>query len=1043
MARLREILSKINQIESRLANLRADKSSCQGNIDRLENQESRQKKELQKLEEEHYEEVSKIDSQHLPKKEELFENLSALLMYLDAPPNDAAPPRLLSLPWHHPQWLMSDDVDKVYQTPVSGPLPRVLRLGEWVTDISQKAIPALVPTLYEKHSEIGDQRGVRPNLLLMDGRNSAREDFLGSLQSIALRLASTFPARQVKLTLIDPINMGSTFPFRDLNPFISGDIVFTSSDDIEHQLRQLTIHIQQVVQNYLGNDYENIEEYNAAAPIAEPCRYLLIADFPQKFSRRALDDLQTILSNGSKAGVGVVLHCSNMMSNTLDRGTQEICSEIFAQDSLLFGSHVTYDIYKNEPGKFRLTTVNNHISSSLTVLDQPPSPEQFSKIITLINQAFKAVKPETVSFTNLVPEPLWSKESTSELRAPIGVKGARAQDNLEFWMGINEDGRIVSNGLLAGKPGSGKSFTLHAIILGLSTQYSPDELELYLLDFKEGVEFQIYADPLKLSDFSLPFSPRQNEDVSLPHARVISIESDREFGLSVLEYINQQIEARSSLFKRGGFQNLQDYRENSGQPMSRILVIIDEFQYMFQKNDQITTRLNVIMENITRQGRAFGIHLMLASQSPSIQNLNRIIYQQVDLRMVQQIDGTAGASVLAEGNTGAIKLLDRPGKVLYNHNYGNKESNEIGQVANVSSSERCRVMQAIINKAHEDEFVRDKPLIIFNGSEPSRLSQNQQLQALVKQEIWLPSRELNRQVLKQKDWIPQESPSVVWLGESMSIGNHAVATFRRRAYSNMILVGTSEEIIFGILNGIVVSLVHCLSPAEVQFKIIDLSMPDEESPWSQALTYFRDYMGSYFPISLAKRFPEPSKKILKPSHLLDEVYEAMVQRLNRRNEDPDTLDFGETIFFIYAFGSLGRAQSLRPVIGSRDREEMSEDVKKITQIISHGPELGIHTILWAEDIKTVMKLNCESRAWLSNFDLRVALSMPEQDSRMFLGEPDAKDLERLRGYYYDASSNQGFQKFKPYVISSKDDLTQYSENFRKRFAENNLKEQNG
>lgn len=1035
MTRLREILSKINQIESRLATLNADKSSCQGKIDRLENQKSRQQKELQKLEEEHYQELNKIDSQHLPQKKELFKNLSELLMDLDTSPNDAASPRLLSLPWNHPQWLMSDDVDKVYQTPVSGPLPRVLRLGEWVTDISQQAIPALVPTLYEK-PESGDY--IRPNVQLVDRGNSARESFLGSLQSIALRLASTFPARQVKLTLIDPVNMGSTFPFRDLNPFISGDMVFTSSDDIEHQLRQLTIHIQQVVQNYLGNDYENIEEYNAAArSIAEPYRYLLIADFPQKFSRRALDDLQTILSNGSKAGVGVVLHVSNARWDSLDRGTQELYSEIFAPDRLLFSSWIVYDDESNE---FTLRLANNTISYPLTVLDQPPPSEQFSKIIDLVNQAFKTVKPEKVSFTDLLPESLWSKESSSELRAAIGVKGARAQDNLEFWMGINEDGRINSNGLLAGKPGSGKSFTLHAIILGLSTQYSPDELELYLLDFKEGVEFQIYADPLKLSDFSIPFSPRQNEEFSLPHARVISIESDREFGLSVLEYINQQIEVRSSLFKRGGFQNLQDYRENSGQPMPRILVIIDEFQYMFQKNDQITARLNVIMENITRQGRAFGIHLMLASQSPSIQNLNRVIYQQVDLRMVQQIDGTAGASVLAEGNAGVIKLLDKPGKVLYNHNYGNKESNEIGQVANISPPERCKVMQAIINKVHEDDFSRDKPLIIFNGSEPSKLSQNQQLQTLVKNSDWLSSRELNGQVLKQKDWIPQEYPSVAWLGEAMSIGNHAMAIFQHHPYSNMLLVGTSEEIIFGILNGILVSLVHCLSPKEVQFNLIDLSIPDEENPWSQTMNHFRNQIGDYFSISLAKRFPEPDQNILKPSQVLDAAHEALTQRLKHRQEDPDTLDFGKTIFFVYAFGSLSRAQNLRPVIGPRDREEMSDDVKKITQIISQGPELGIHTILWIEDMKTVMKLNCDSRSWLSNFDLRVALSMPEQDSRLLLGEPNAKDLERLRGYFYDASSNQGLKKFKPYVISSKDDLAQYSENFRKRFIEHNLEE---
>jgi DNA segregation ATPase FtsK/SpoIIIE-like protein len=143
-----------------------------------------------------------------------------------------------------------------------------------------------------------------------------------------------------------------------------------------------------------------------------------------------------------------------------------------------------------------------------------------------------------------------------------------------------------------------------------------------------------------------------DETKALPHAKVISIESDREFGLSVLEYVNQQIEERSKLFKSvGNYEKIYEYRNATGQKLPRILVIIDEFQYMFQESDQIAQRLNVVMENIVRQGRAFGIHLLIASQSPNVSNMNRKIYDFLDLRMVLQMPQNSASSVLAEGNT--------------------------------------------------------------------------------------------------------------------------------------------------------------------------------------------------------------------------------------------------------------------------------------------------------------------------------------------------------------------------------------------------------
>src|SRR6185437_779439 len=92
--------------------------------------------------------------------------------------------------------------------------------------------------------------------------------------------------------------------------------------------------------------------------------------------------------------------------------------------------------------------------------------------------------------------------------------------------------------------GSGKSTLLHALITNLALQYSPDEVELYLVDFKKGVEFKTYAVH------------------ELPHARVIAIESEREFGLSVLKRLDSELKSRGERFRAVGAQDLASWRQN-------------------------------------------------------------------------------------------------------------------------------------------------------------------------------------------------------------------------------------------------------------------------------------------------------------------------------------------------------------------------------------------------------------------------------------------------------------------------------------------------
>ena len=118
------------------------------------------------------------------------------------------------------------------------------------------------------------------------------------------------------------------------------------------------------------------------------------------------------------------------------------------------------------------------------------------------------------------------------------------------------------------------------------------------MDFKKGVEFKCYA------------SNR------LPHARVVAIESDREFGLSVLQRVDDELKRRGDLFRKLGVQDIAGYKRAGGtEPIPRSLLIIDEFQEFFVEDDKISQTASLLLDRIVRQGRAFGIHVLLGSQT--------------------------------------------------------------------------------------------------------------------------------------------------------------------------------------------------------------------------------------------------------------------------------------------------------------------------------------------------------------------------------------------------------------------------------------------
>jgi energy-coupling factor transporter ATP-binding protein EcfA2 len=322
----------------------------------------------------------------------------------------------------------------------------------------------------------------------------------------------------------------------------------------------------------------------------------------------------------------------------------------------------------------RFTWKDDELRKLPLVVEAPPSDEQFTAVVKAVGKLAKDTSRVEVPFETVLPAPgqWWTSTSAAEIEVPLGRAGAMKLQYLRLGKGTSQ------HVLIAGKTGSGKSTLLNAMITNLAAYYSPEELEFYLIDFKKGVEFKAYA------------------AFRLPHARVIAIESEREFGLSVLERLDLELKRRGDLFRQQGVQDVKGYRAaNPHAIMPRILLVIDEFQEFFTNDDKISHDSALLLDRLVRQGRAFGIHVMLGSQTlAGAYSLARSTIGQMAVRIALQCSESDAHLILSEDNT-AARLLGRPGEAIYNDANGLFEGNHPFQVVWLSDHQRKTYLQQI------------------------------------------------------------------------------------------------------------------------------------------------------------------------------------------------------------------------------------------------------------------------------------------------------------------------------------------------------------
>src|SRR5207244_13107595 len=117
-----------------------------------------------------------------------------------------------------------------------------------------------------------------------------------------------------------------------------------------------------------------------------------------------------------------------------------------------------------------------------------------------------------------------------------------------------------------------------------------------------------------------------------------------------------------------------------GEPLPRIMLVVDEFQEFFVEDDKIAQDVALLLDRLVRQGRAFGIHVLLGSQTlGGAYSLARSTIDQMAVRIALQCSDADGHIILSDDNS-AARLLSRPGEAIYNDANGLVEGNNPFQV---------------------------------------------------------------------------------------------------------------------------------------------------------------------------------------------------------------------------------------------------------------------------------------------------------------------------------------------------------------------------
>ena len=767
--------------------------------------------------------------------------------------------------------------------------------------------------------------------------NKTAEKAQDRLNQLIVDILLSLPGKSFDLHFVDlAFSAQASFLTRNLDEKLYGKLISNPND-----WNQLKDSLREKMAKSL-EDYGDVVKYNESKnKVVVPYDVVVITDYQKCLND--MRDLDPLFENGYKGGIYFIL-----MNNLDSKSDRDIDSLLALENCYQVFDAENYGDYSKD-AFIRCTPI----------LDNPVLAKA---CFNYINKGAEAPKIAAVDVDH---------------NKMLGGDFTPIDKSIVIPVGSTDKGELVDFTLdtishihcfIIGQSGTGKSVFLHDVIIGAMSKYSPEELELYLMDFKiGGVEFNRYKKE--------------------KHVKALLVDnSDIQITLEILRDINNKMRERGKLLRASGVSNIVEYNQvNPDNKIPRILFIADECHVMFptmnSKDVKLYREISDILAKIAKEGRSQGVHLVLATQTIAQAEIpSEVVNNISDFYLLKCASGDSERLVSGSSETtGQLKT----GQVLHH----DIDKDVVFKSTYLPTPEALKIIKKINDKTksyQNDQFY-------FVGSQIFEIDD------------------------EVKSMLAQKGATIAF-GRSIDTKMEPVVIPLRNEYAdNIMLFGINdEEQVSRTTMASIKSL--RISDGDMNIKVINCLPPDQKNTTKKLKSLAgKGEIELLEPSKCGKELQEIAQSIknrtAEPTVLYilgQERFRELRMDMEIATEDAASSsdDFG---FDSSAFSGGGSSDS-----------DFNSYQKVLEYILKNGAEVGVHVILQIDKPKQLLFSDYMSARDFFNMFHHLIMLKSDDNAVNTLGMSDdlklenlSSDVERLRAIYYNETNNS-YTLFTPF-----------------------------
>lgn len=757
------------------------------------------------------------------------------------------------------------------------------------------------------------------------------------LNQLVVDMLLSLPSRSINIHFVDlAFSAQASFLTRNLDEKIYGKLI-SSSNDWNHLKDSLREKMAKALE-----EYGDVAKYNDSKNrVVVPYDVVVINDYQKCVNE--MSDLDALFENGHKGGIYFIL-----MNNLDFKSDRDIDSLMALKDFYQVLEAENFGNYSKD-AFIRCTPI----------LDTPILAK------ACFNYINEGAELPQVAVASVDYDKILSKGFETIGKAMV------------IPVGSSENGELVDftidtvshiHCFIIGQSGTGKSVFLHDVIIGAMAKYSPDELELYLMDFKiGGVEFNRY----------------RNEK----HVKALLVDnSDIQITLEILRDISNKMRERGKQLRASGVSNIVEYNQvNPTKKMPRIVFIADECHVMFptmnSKDTKLYREISEILQKIAKEGRSQGVHLVLSTQTIAQAEISSEILNNIsDFYLLKC--SPSDSERLVRGSVDTTSGL-KTGQVLHH----DIDHDVVFKSTYLPTSQTLEIIKKINDK--------------------TKASKNEQFY-FVGSQIFEIDDEVKNLLIEKGDAIS--------FGRSIDTKMEPVVIPLRNEYAdNVMLFGINDEEQVSrttmasikslrISNkNIKIKVINCLSAEQ---RNTTKKLNDWENKGEIELLNPQNCGGELVNIanSIMERTAEPTVLYILGQERFRELRMDMEIAFTKPTVAADDFGFDSSMFTAGDSGSMN----------------FNSYQKAIEYILKNGAEVGVHVILQIDKPKQLLFSDYMSAKDFFNMFHHLIMLKSDENAVNSLGMSDdlklenlSSDIERLRAIYYNETNNS-YTLFTPF-----------------------------